>query len=94
MDESQERSDKNPYEMFVFIYGSGSTFREPMTILIPVLNHPTTQSCNASILAISSESPACDFLYRRMASEARGDLFVKATCLENSDQSLTLFLTE
>ena len=27
----------------------------------------------------------CDFLYRRMASEARGDLFVKATCLENSD---------
>ena len=35
-----------------------------------------------------------DFLYRRMESEARGDLFVKATCLENSDQSLTLFLTE
>ena len=35
-----------------------------------------------------------DFLYRRMVSEARGDLFVKATCLENSDQSLTLILTE
>ena len=35
-----------------------------------------------------------DFLYRRMVSEAKGDLFVKATCLENSDQSLTLFLTE
>ena len=29
--------------------------------------------------------PGRDFLYRRMASEARGDLFVKATCLENSD---------
>ena len=39
-------------------------------------------------------SPARDFLYRRMVSEARGDLFVRATCLENSDQSLTLFLTE
>ena len=39
-------------------------------------------------------SPGRDFLYRRMVSEARGDLFVKATCLENSDQSLTLFLTE
>ena len=37
--------------------------------------------------------PVRDFLYRRMVSEARGDLFVKATCLENSDQSLTLFLT-
>ena len=37
---------------------------------------------------------ARDFLYRRMVSEARGNLFVKATCLENSDQSLTLFLTE
>ena len=35
-----------------------------------------------------------DFLYRRMVSEARGNLFVKATCLENSDQSLSLFLTE
>ena len=41
-----------------------------------------------------SHRAGCDFLYRRMASEARGDLFVKATCLENSDQSLTLFLTE
>ena len=39
-------------------------------------------------------APGSDFLYRRMASEARGDLFVKATCRENSDQSLTLFLTE
>ena len=38
--------------------------------------------------------PAGEFLYRRMVSEARGDLFVKATCLENSDQSLTLFLPE
>ena len=27
---------------------------------------------------------ASDFLYRRMVSEARGDLFVKATCLENN----------
>ena len=33
--------------------------------------------------------PARDFIYRRMASEARGDLFVKATYLEISDQSLT-----
>ena len=39
-------------------------------------------------------APGREFLYRRMVSEARGDLFVKATCLENSDQSLTLFLTE
>ena len=38
--------------------------------------------------------PGSEFLYRRMVSEARGDVFVKATCLENSDQSLTLFLTE
>ena len=43
---------------------------------------------------IETYSAAGDFLYRRMVSEARGDLFVKATCLENSDQSLTLFLTE
>ena len=48
------------------------------------------------IMTMSSvpTNPGRDFLYRRMASEARGDLFVKATCLENSDQSLTLFLTE
>ena len=38
--------------------------------------------------------PAGEFLYRRMVSEATGDLIVKATCLENSDQSLTVFLTE
>ena len=38
--------------------------------------------------------PARESLYRRMVSEARGDLFVKTTCLENSHQSLTLFLTE
>ena len=31
--------------------------------------------------------PGRELLYRRMVSEARGDLFVKATCLENSDQS-------
>ena len=39
-------------------------------------------------------TPGRESLYRRMVSEARGDLFVKATCQENSDQSLTLFLTE
>ena len=51
---------------------------------------PSSTSCYFEFFS----EPGGDFLYRRMASEARGDLFVKATCLENSDQSLTLFLTE
>ena len=38
--------------------------------------------------------PPATFYTVGMVSEARGDLFVKATCLQNSDQSLTLFLTE
>ena len=44
--------------------------------------------------AVPGSDAGSDCLYRRMVSEARRDLFVKATCLENSDQSLTLFLTE
>ena len=40
------------------------------------------------------EDPQANFYTVGMVSEARGDIFVKATCLENSDQSLTLFLTE
>ena len=47
---------------------------------------PVYTFCHSSL-----RGPGGDFLYRRMVSEARGDLFVKATCLENSDQSLTLF---
>ena len=61
---------------------------------IAVCSASTASSVGACSGFCQFWDPGRDFLYRRMASEARGDLFVKATCLENSDQSLTLFLTE